>query len=247
MVHEITVTRKPTRIRKTKQADAETGEQKPVVRRVVRRIVKKPVELVTPIEPETPETPVEFITTPGGTRKRREVTPETVDGAFNELCAFIEAEIVRQRDLKEKNGGRATPGGGIKFLRSSLKRTKQLQNDVRRVAKKKRATRPGSSNSGFMKVAPISDEMAKFLGMESGSAMSRVECTRQLHAYIMKHGLQNPENRREIRPDRALSILLKHNKKAVDQGGHGPMFYYTIQKLIQQHFIKDTPAVIADD
>jgi len=204
----------------------------------VRRVVKNPPEPVTPVE----ETVIsdEIITTPGGTRKRREVTPETVDEAFTELCNFIESEITRQRDVKEKNGGRATPGGGIKFLRSSLKRTKQLQSDVRRVARKKRATRQGNNNSGFMKEAPISNTMADFLGMEHGSAISRVECTKQLHAYIKEHDLQNPENRREIRPDRGLAKLLQYNKKPVDQGGHGPLFYYIMQKLIQQHFIKDS-------
>ena len=80
----------------------------------VKKAVRKTVEPVTPIEiagypeVETPEneTPIDFITTPGGTRKRREVTPDTVDEAFNELCLFIKEEIERQRDLKEKNGGK---------------------------------------------------------------------------------------------------------------------------------------------
>lgn len=247
MVHDTTV-RKPA-IRATSKIQkidkANVDEKKPA-RRVVRRVVKKLVEPVTPLEDtETPITPAEFITTPGGTRKRREVTPETVDLAFDELCIFIDSEITRQRELKEKNG-RTTPGGGLKFLRSSLKRTKQLQNDVRRVAKKKRATRQGSNNSGFMKEAPISDEMANFLGLETGISISRVDCTKRLHAYIIEHELQNPENRREIRPDRALAKLLKYNKKAVDQDGHGPLFYYTMQKLIQQHFIKGTPVVLGD-
>ncbi|KKM22526.1 hypothetical protein LCGC14_1624450 [marine sediment metagenome] len=226
-----------------------TTDGKKTVKRVVRRVVKKAPEPVTPVEeteietPEAPsETPSEVIITPGGTRKRREVTPETVDTAFTDLCEFIESEITRQRDLKEKNGGRAAPGGGIKFLRSALKRTKQLQGDVRRVARKKRATRQGNNNSGFMKEALISDVMADFLGVDRGSKMSRVECTKRLHAYIKEHDLQNPENRREIRPDRALAKLLKHNKKSVEAGGHGPLFYYVMQKLIQQHFIKETPA-----
>ena len=221
----------------TKGKAANTVEKKTVTR-VVRKVVKK-AEPVTPVEETVePETPAEEIVTPGGTRKRREVTPETVDDAFTELCEFIDTEIVRQRELKEKNRA----GGGIKFLRSALKRTKQLQNDVRRVARKKRATRQGNNNSGFMKQAPITNAMADFLGADHGSSMSRVECTKKLHAYIMEHELQNPENRREIRPDRALAKLLKYNKKSVEDGGHGPLFYYVMQKLIQQHFLRDTPA-----
>ncbi len=241
-----------TRTRTRKTATRGSPEKTPVtvdskktVKRVVRRVIKKKPEPVTPVEEtesDTGETPSELITTPGGTRKRREVTPETVDASFLDFCEFIECEILRQRDLKEKNGGRTAPGGGIKFLRSALKKTKQLQGDVRRVARKKRATRQGNNNSGFMKEALISDEMADFLDLDHGSKISRVECTKGLHAYIMKHDLQNPENRREIRPNRPLANLLKHNKKSVDAGGHGPLFYYVMQKLIQQHFIKDTPA-----
>ena len=234
MVRGTTTTRNvedaPQRQRKV-VAKKPTANGKPV-KRVIRRVVKKVPEPVTPIEVE--DTPSEIIVTPGGTRKRREVSPETVEEAFIELCAYIEGEISRQRDLKEKNGGRPAQGGSIKFLRSTLKRTKQLQGDVRRVARKKRATRQGNNNSGFMKPALISDEMADFLGVDHGTMMSRVGCTKQLHAYIKEHDLQNPENRREIRPDNALAVLLKH-----DRAEHGPLFYYVMQKLIQQHFIKD--------
>lgn len=219
---------------RSRKADTPTDGKK--VKRVVRK-VKKAAEPVTPVEPETPS---EVIVTPGGTRKRREVTPETVDAAFVDLCEFIDGEISRQRELREKNGGRAATGG-IKFLRSALKRTKQLQGDVRRVARKKRTTRTGNKNSGFMKEAPITDEMADFLGVDRGSKMSRVACTKRLHAYITEHNLQNPENRREIQPDKKLAKLLHYNKKSKEAGGHGPLFYYVMQKLIQQHFIKETP------
>lgn len=221
-----------------KRPVASTGESKPV-KRVIRK-VKKTVEPVTPVEDVQMEleTPSEEIVTPGGTRTRREVTPDSVEAAFNELCVYIETEIARQRDLKEKNGGRPPQGGSIKFLRSALKRSKQLQGDVRRVARKKRATRLGNNNSGFMKETLITDKMADFLGVEHGTMMSRVECTKRLHAYIKAGNLQNPANRREIRPDQPLATLLNYNRKSVDAGGHGPLFYYVMQQLIQQHFIK---------
>lgn len=206
----------------------------PISRKKAAPVVEEPV---TPIELDTPS---EIIVTPGGTRKRRVVSPETINDAFAELTEMIETEITQQRELKDKNGGLTVPGGGgIKFLRSTLKRTKQLQGDVKRVSKKKRAVRQGGNKSGFMKEVPISDEMAKFLGVEKGSIMSRVECTKGLHAYIIEHDLQNPDNRREIKPDRKLATLLKYDKRPVESDGHGPLFYYVMQKLIQQHFIKE--------
>ena len=225
--------------KRVKVETSDTTEEKKAVR-VVRRVVKK--EPVTPVGEtpvgETPvgETPAE---TPGGTRKRREVTAESVDETFTELVSNLEEEVVRQRDMKEKNP-RFT-GSNIKALRSALKAVKQLQTDVRRIARKKRATRQGNNKSGFMKEAAISDAMADFLGVDHGSMMSRVECTKRLHAYILENNLQNPENRREIVADKGLTKLLKYNKKSVSEGGHGPLFYYVMQKLIQEHFIKDTP------
>lgn len=229
-----------------KAAPVAAADKKEKVTRVVRRVVKKadaePVTNVADTVVDTPvaETPGDEIVTPGGTRKRREVTAESVDETFGELLTLIESEITRQRDLKEKNS--RAPGGGIKFLRTTLKRTKQLQADVRRIARKKRVARVGNNNSGFMKEARLSDAMAEFLGVSHGSSMSRVECTKKLHAYILENNLQNPENRREILPNKELTKLLKYNKKSVEEGGHGPLFYYVMQKLIQQHFVKDTPA-----
>lgn len=244
MVARKTQTEEPTaRKSRSRKVEATPVAEEPK-RKVIKRVRKKAPEdapPTTPVVETAADTPSETIVTPGGTRRRREVSAETVDAAFNELAAFLEAEIGHQRDVKDKNGGRAAVGGNIKFLRSSLKKVHQLQSDVRRVARKKRVTRQGNNNSGFLKKALISDEMADFLGLDHGSTLSRVECTKLLHAYILKHELQNPDNRREIIPDRSLTKLLSYNKKPVAQGGHGTLFYYVMQKLIQAHFVKDTP------
>lgn len=218
-------------------AQSKATARKPVVKKV--RKVKK-VQAENP-EPETPveelATPSDVIETPGGTRKRRVVNAESVDTALEDLVKYIADEIDRQRELKEGNGGRAVAGGNIKFLRSALKQTKQVQGDVRRVSRKKRTTRTGNKNSGFMKEVPISNEMAKFIGEKAGVSMSRVDVTKRLHAYIVEKNLQNPENRREIRPDRPLAKLLGYNAK-----DHGPLYYYMMQKLIQSHFTSETPS-----
>jgi chromatin remodeling complex protein RSC6 len=217
MIRESVATRKKIPVKE--------NEVKKPVRRVLRRIPVSSEETEHEPEPVTP-----MITTPGGTRKRREVNAETIDAAFSELCEYIEGEIARQKEIPKDN----KHVGNLKFLKSSLKKTRTVQRDVRRVVHKKRATRVGNNNSGFMKETTITDEMADFLNVEHGTKMSRVECTKKLHSYIKEHDLQNPENRREIRPDSALAKLLRFNKKE-----HGPLMYYIMQKLIQQHFIKE--------
>jgi chromatin remodeling complex protein RSC6 len=184
------------------------------------------LELVTPIE-DILDSP--SITTPGGTRVRRQVTPLTVDNSFTSLCSMFETEISRQKDKDPGNKQL------LSLLRNALKQSRQLQNDVKRTIKNNKTTR-NAKNSGFMKESAISEELRSFLKLSS-ETLSRVECTKLLHKYILAHSLQNPENRREIFPDKALTKLLKYDKRTIEMGGHGPMYYYTLQKLIQQHFV----------
>ena len=185
-------------------------------------------EETTPIGDEE----AEYTKTPGGTRKRREVTPESIAKNFEDLIIGLKGEIATQTENKKQG----KPTGNTKFLRGALKTTEQLSKDV---LKKKKGARKGGNNSGFMQDAVISDAMATFLGVPQGTKMSRVECTKKLQLYILANSLQNPNNRRELLPDKKLTALLGYNKKPVEQGGHGPLYYYIIQKLIQQHFTSD--------
>jgi len=87
-----------------------------------------------------------------------------------------------------------------------------------------------NTTNDFMKNVPISDALASFLDVEHGSVMSPVDCTKLIHSYIKEHNLQNPEHHQEIFPDCALKTLLQYNNKR-----HGPLFYYTMQKLLCRH------------
>ena len=74
--------------------------------------------------------------------------------------------------------------------------------------------------------------MADFLDVERGVRMSRVACTKILHAYILANNLANPENKREIRPDLQLAEMLNY-----DKARDGKLYYYSMQRLIQPHFM----------
>jgi chromatin remodeling complex protein RSC6 len=212
-----------------------TADKKPLAeKKIVKRVKVRKVEPVTPVTPLV-DTPSEMTVTPGGTRKRREVNAETVNDELTALCDTIEQEIERIRESKRGSAATPTPAGNIKFLRSTLKRTKNIQNDVRRVARKKRPARKGNNNSGFKKDVLISDELAKFLGRKSGTQMCRADCASGLHAYIKSHNLQNPKDRREIQADSKLAKLLDYNPKT-----DGVLKYTNMQKLIQKHFINNT-------
>lgn len=69
----------------------------------------------------------------------------------------------------------------------------------------------------------VSDELALVVGK---GPLARTEVTKKLWAYIKKHKLQDPKNKRNINPDDSLRKVLG-NKKSVD------MFEMT--KLVNKH------------
>lgn len=87
------------------------------------------------------------------------------------------------------------------------------------VKKSSKAKKP----SAFDKPVNISADLAAVVGK---GPMSRTKITKALWAYIKKHDLQNPDNRREILSDEKLKKILG-NKKRVD------MFEMT--KLVSKH------------
>ena len=87
--------------------------------------------------------------------------------------------------------------------------------------------------SGFVKPTKISDELASFLGKETGTEMARTDVTREINTYIRAHKLQDKDNGRKIIPDTKLAALLKLKK--TDE-----LTYFNLQKYMSPHFAKDT-------
>lgn len=119
-------------------------------------------------------------------------------------------------------------------LKSELKvlerRTIKQVKVVQKLNKKKGKKGPRAP-SGFVKPAPISDELATFLGKEKGSEMARTDVTREINKYIRANNLQDKENGRKINPDKQLQTLLKIGKE-VD------LTYFNLQRYMGPHFPK---------
>lgn len=114
-------------------------------------------------------------------------------------------------------------------LKSLEKKTvRELKIAEKSKNKKKKGTR---APSGFVKPAPISDELAGFLGIPVGSEMARTEVTREINKYIREHELQDKSNGRKIIPDKKLSTLLK-------VGNDVDLTYFNLQKYMGPHFPK---------
>ena len=135
----------------------------------------------------------------------------------------------------------------VASLKSLREHLAQVQRDVRDLEKRsarelraaeKTSRRRKTTNrkpSGFVKPTRISDQLATFLGRPKGAEMARNEVTSEIQKYILKHDLQNPENKRHILPDKALRTLLGMKKS-------DKLTYFNLQKYMKHHFATATKA-----
>ena len=194
------------------------------------KVSKTPVEeVVEEVVEET--TPTTAAAAPKVTKKRRVVDRESVFNSFDALQKQVEDEIDAVRSASDKSRV-----SGVRFLRSLNKSLKQLKKDTARAMKQKRKNpnRAKNTSSGFMKPVGISGEMCKFTGWGTDELKSRVDVTKYICGYIRDNNLQNPDDRRQIVPDKKLQALLKLDKKSLKEE---PLTYYSLQKKIQPHFV----------
>ena len=158
--------------------------------------------------------------------KRTKPTRESVINDFDNTLARISGEIETLRSTVPR-------ASGVKFLRTIAKILKIHKGRTARVFKQKVKTKRKNNNSGFLKPVPISKEMANFTGWDPEELKSRVDVTKFICSYVKEHNLQNPADKRQIKPDKKLKKLLKyeHNPEA-------PLTYYRLQTYMKPHFTK---------
>jgi chromatin remodeling complex protein RSC6 len=118
---------------------------------------------------------------------------------------------------------------------------KEIEKLSARLAKKagrRKRTGAANPNSGkaFITPIPITNDLCAFLGLEKGSSISRAEVTKRVHAYAKAHGLQQGK---VINTDASLRKLLGVTEK-------DEVTTLNLQKYINVHYIKATPAVAAN-
>ncbi len=106
------------------------------------------------------------------------------------------------------------------FTRTVRETMTTFQSELRAIAtqskklrrKTRKRTRNTKTPNGFTKTVNVSPEMLKFCGKSEGTQMSRNEVNQVIHSYIREHGLQNPQNKRQIVPDSRLKKILDLSK-----------------------------------
>tara|TARA_Y100000022_G_C13212459_1_gene358219 strand:- start:473 stop:1210 length:738 start_codon:yes stop_codon:yes gene_type:complete len=143
----------------------------------------------------------------------------SISDNFTEFITKFQAMISTFSTLKSE----------LKVLeRKTVKQLKIVQKLNNK--KKRKGTR---APSGFVKPAPISNELAVFLGKPEGSEMARTDVTREINKYIRAHDLQDKTNGRKILPDKSLCDLLKIDSEV-------NLTYFNLQRYMGPHFPKKT-------
>jgi len=121
---------------------------------------------------------------------------------------------------------------------------KELQKQQARSRKgnKKDPNRPKRAPSGFAVPSKISGEMCSFLGLKSGTELSRTDVTKKVTAYIKDKQLQVPTNRRSFVPDKALGSILGPLQEVDKDRGYT---YFNLQRYITPHIISNSASASA--
>ena len=129
----------------------------------------------------------------------------------------------------------STVKSDFKTLEKAVSREMKI---AQKASAKKRQSNGNRKPSGFVKPARISDELAAFLGKESGTELSRTDVSKEINAYIVKHNLKNKDNGRIIHPDAKLTKLLKVQKD-------DELTFFNLQRYMKPHFAKAGDAAAA--
>lgn len=199
-------------------ATKKKGVSKKKLEQKVEEVIED--EVIEVIEEVIEEEVVE--TTPSTKKPRKTVTKEDYIQMIDDLSELILAEVSNMKDKSHKTTG-------VKFLKGLNTKLSAIKKVSSKLLKTK-TKRQGTVQSGFLKPVPISDELRKFAGWEKDDLHSRVDVTKFICQYIKDKDLQNPDDRRQIIPDKDLKKILGL-KSTKD-----PLHYYNIQTHIKHHF-----------
>ena len=117
--------------------------------------------------------------------------------------------------------------------RNSKKRVKKNPADM--TPEERTAWEARRANNAFLKLRPISDELASFMGLSPKSQKSQTDVTKYIATYVKEHSCFDPSFKRRIIPDAKLGKLLR-----VKDGQE--VTYLNLQSFLKVHFLKPATA-----
>lgn len=122
----------------------------------------------------------------------------------------------------------------ISMLSSKVKSVeKNVKKKMKKLEKEafKNKNKGNRKASGFATPTKISNDLCKFMGKPEGSEMARTEVTKYIIHYIKTNNLPDKQNKKVIKPDKALKSLLKIEENE-------EVTYFNLQKYMNKHFVK---------
>jgi chromatin remodeling complex protein RSC6 len=130
-------------------------------------------------------------------------------------------------------------------LKDAEKNSKELDKLRNKKTRTKTERSPHALPSGITKPVSISDELAKFLGVASGTLVPRNEVTKGVSGYVKSNDLSDPTNKQKFVLDdrpaaKTLRALLGNPKEDVT--------YFNLQRYLKHHYLpmpvdKDPPVL----
>lgn len=156
--------------------------------------------------------------------KKEEINTKIDEDIFNQF----EQLVTQLNQMKTQITGIQQ---NIKQLDKNVK--KQMKCLKKEVVKTK--NKGNRQPSGFAKPSKVTKELCEFMNKAEGTEIARTEVTRALVAYIKENKLENTTNSKIISPDEKLKTLLELNDS-------DELTYFTIQKYMNKHFVKNAEA-----
>lgn len=118
---------------------------------------------------------------------------------------------------------------------------KRVHREIKDARKRKRRVKVEDGAEGakprtpsiFERPVAVTEELCAFLGLASGTLISRSQVTKGVNNYVKEKELKNKHS---IQPDASLKKLL-----AIPDGDN--LTYFNLQKYLNRHYIKTVPAV----
>jgi upstream activation factor subunit UAF30 len=216
---------------------------KPSTKKSTTEVVSEPVVVPTPVVSAAVVAPAATESKPKKVKAPKvEVAPAVTAApvVVEESVVEVESAVIdKSIDFLAKLNAISNMVSALKTEYRNLEKTWSKELKAAQKAGSKRKRKAGNRQpSGFVKPTKISDELAKFLGIASGSEMARTDVTRGINTYIRAQNLQDKDNGRKINPDAKLAALL--NLKKSDE-----LTYFNLQRYMSPHFAKSAAAVAA--
>jgi chromatin remodeling complex protein RSC6 len=210
-------------------------------------MAKKSAAPVAPVAAAAPAAPAKTVKVTTAKASKAEVVVPTTPAAVPAVATAIPAQSSEAllATLTEQLKSLSTEftakvREAVKATQEAAKAAKKEQRD----SKKKRKINPADmtpeqrkawearrANNAFLVQRPLTPELCTFMGISAGSKRSQTEVTKFVSEYVKSHNCFDPQFKRRILPNAALSKLLRVDDKT-------EVTYLNLQKYLKVHFQK---------